>query len=35
LLKFILSLGTLRKILFVMPDPETFDLEKYAVVGVA
>ena len=25
--------GTLRKILYGMPDPETFDFEKYAVGG--
>lgn len=27
------QLGTLRKILYGMPDPETFDFEKYAVGG--
>ena len=26
-------MGTLRKILYGMPDPETFDFEKYAVGG--
>ena len=25
--------GTLQKILYGMPDPETFDFEKYAVGG--
>jgi hypothetical protein len=25
--------GTLRKIIYGMPDPETFDFEKYAVGG--
>ena len=25
--------GTLRKILYGMPDPETFDFEKYVVSG--
>ena len=28
-----LEKGTLRKILYGMPDPETFDFEKYAVGG--
>jgi hypothetical protein len=28
-----LEKGTLRKVLFGMPDPETFDFEKYAVCG--
>ena len=27
------QVGTLRKILYGMPDPETFDFEKYAVGG--
>jgi hypothetical protein len=27
------QIGTLRKILYGMPDPETFDFEKYAVGG--
>ena len=27
------EIGTLRKILYGMPDPETFDFEKYAVGG--
>jgi len=27
------ELGTLRKILYGMPDPETFDFEKYEVGG--
>jgi hypothetical protein len=27
------ELGTLRKILYGMPDPETFDFERYAVGG--
>ncbi len=27
------EIGTLRKIIYGMPDPETFDFEKYAVVG--
>ena len=27
------KLGTLRKIIYGMPDPETFDFEKYAVGG--
>ena len=27
------QIGTLRKILYGMPDPETFDYEKYAVGG--
>ncbi len=26
-------IGTLRKIIYGMPDPETFDFEKYAVGG--
>ena len=26
-------MGTLRKILYGMPDPETFNFEKYAVGG--
>jgi hypothetical protein len=28
-----LAVGTLRKIMYGMPDPETFDFEKYAVGG--
>lgn len=28
-----LEVGSLRKILYGMPDPETFDFEKYAVGG--
>jgi hypothetical protein len=28
-----LEIGTLRKIIYGMPDPETFDFEKYAVGG--
>ena len=27
------QVGTLRKILYGMPDPETFDFEKYEVGG--
>ena len=27
------KIGTLRTILYGMPDPETFDFEKYAVGG--
>jgi hypothetical protein len=27
------GIGTLRKILYGMPDPEKFDFEKYAVGG--
>ena len=27
------QVGTLRKIIYGMPDPETFDFEKYAVGG--
>jgi hypothetical protein len=27
------QVGTLRKIVYGMPDPETFDFEKYAVGG--
>jgi hypothetical protein len=27
------QVGALRKILYGMPDPETFDFEKYAVGG--
>ena len=27
------QIGTLRTILYGMPDPETFDFEKYAVGG--
>jgi predicted RNA-binding Zn-ribbon protein involved in translation (DUF1610 family) len=27
------QIGTLRKIIYGMPDPETFDFEKYAVGG--
>jgi hypothetical protein len=27
------EIGTLRKIIYGMPDPETFDFEKYAVGG--
>ena len=27
------EIGTLRKIIYGMPDPETFDFEKYAVRG--
>jgi len=27
------AVGTLRKIVYGMPDPETFDFEKYAVGG--
>ena len=27
------QIGTLRKIVYGMPDPETFDFEKYAVGG--
>jgi len=27
------ELGTLREIIYGMPDPETFDFEKYAVGG--
>jgi hypothetical protein len=27
------QVGTLREILYGMPDPETFDFEKYAVGG--
>ena len=27
------QMGTLRKILYGMPDPDTFDFEKYAVGG--
>ena len=27
------EIGALRKIIYGMPDPETFDLEKYAVGG--
>ena len=27
------EIGTLRKILYGMPDPATFDFEKYAVGG--
>ena len=27
------AVGTLRKIIYGMPDPETFDFEKYAVGG--
>ena len=27
------EIGTLRTILYGMPDPETFDFEKYAVGG--
>jgi len=27
------QVGTLQKILYGMPDPETFDFEKYAVGG--
>ena len=27
------KLGTLRKIIYGMPDPETFDFEKYALGG--
>ena len=27
------EVGTLRKIIYGMPDPETFDFEKYAVGG--
>jgi hypothetical protein len=27
------QIGTLRKILYGMPDPETFDFKKYAVGG--
>ena len=26
-------IGTLRKVIYGMPDPETFDFEKYAVGG--
>ncbi len=28
-----LEIGTLRKIIYGMPDPESFDFEKYAVGG--
>ncbi len=28
-----LKIGTLRKILYGMPDPESFDFERYAVGG--
>jgi hypothetical protein len=27
------QIGTLRKIIYGMPDPDTFDFEKYAVGG--
>ena len=27
------QIGTLRRIIYGMPDPETFDFEKYAVGG--
>ena len=27
------QIGTLREIIYGMPDPETFDFEKYAVGG--
>ena len=27
------EIGTLREIIYGMPDPETFDFEKYAVGG--
>jgi hypothetical protein len=27
------QIGTLQKIIYGMPDPETFDFEKYAVGG--
>jgi hypothetical protein len=27
------QIGTLRKIIYGMPDPESFDFEKYAVGG--
>ena len=27
------EIGTLRKIIYGLPDPETFDFEKYAVGG--
>ncbi len=27
------EIGTLRKIIYGMPDPESFDFEKYAVGG--
>jgi hypothetical protein len=27
------QIGTLRKVLYGMPDPESFDFEKYAVGG--